>query len=445
MPSYQSIGTDLEQIADHNDRARRYSYVAEKIDKLRGNDAQPPSSQRMIYERARFNQVLNRVIDGIFKDDGHRRLLDPSQRRLAKDLIDGFENWSEKQGIETLIEFDIYFRTRRLFSVTYAISALLNGHSHRTLTQEEKSCYRKLWRRLNQRIKLLEIVQSRMEYLLDLYDFKWVKAMKEPDGAAKIWGNVRDLLRGLLDPRGFPDLPPLGVAVEEWPSEDEYFAAEKEEQLTLYQQLDARIQGLLNSTRSTSHTSQTPTSQENSLLLVTDAQELAIFKEFAPAGESDEITQRYCGLTARDMVLFPLQYMANLQSPDEIRMVRISPIDAQLGFCGDEYRVDRKLSGDELGHFGGFLKSSWRANDLMWGRLDGACKIIQSVLTYEKLAERFRGLTTAQLEEITSALEVRCPNSTSGELLKLKVLLEMVSQPVAMRNPLGTGREASLQ
>ena len=31
-----------------------------------------------------------------------------------------------------------------------------------------------------------------------------------------------------------------------------------------------------------------------------------------------------------------------------------------------------KLAGDELGHFGAFLKRSWRANDWMWGRLDAS-------------------------------------------------------------------------
>jgi predicted acylesterase/phospholipase RssA len=35
-------------------------------------------------------------------------------------------------------------------------------------------------------------------------------------------------------------------------------------------------------------------------------------------------------------------------------------------------RADEKLAGDELGHFGAFLKRSWRANDWMWGRLDAA-------------------------------------------------------------------------
>jgi patatin-related protein len=35
-----------------------------------------------------------------------------------------------------------------------------------------------------------------------------------------------------------------------------------------------------------------------------------------------------------------------------------------------------KLTGIRLGHFAGFYRSSWRANDFMWGRLDAATRII---------------------------------------------------------------------
>lgn len=42
---------------------------------------------------------------------------------------------------------------------------------------------------------------------------------------------------------------------------------------------------------------------------------------------------------------------------------------APLDPCGRE-TAKKKLAGDELGHFGAFLKRSWRANDWMWGRLD---------------------------------------------------------------------------
>jgi patatin-related protein len=50
--------------------------------------------------------------------------------------------------------------------------------------------------------------------------------------------------------------------------------------------------------------------------------------------------------------------------------------------------VDTKVAGIQLGHFGSFYKASWRANDWMWGRLDGAMRLTQIVLNPTRLRER---------------------------------------------------------
>jgi hypothetical protein len=39
-----------------------------------------------------------------------------------------------------------------------------------------------------------------------------------------------------------------------------------------------------------------------------------------------------------------------------------------------------EVGGTALGHFGAFLQQRWRENDILWGRLDGAERIISSVL-----------------------------------------------------------------
>jgi predicted acylesterase/phospholipase RssA len=39
---------------------------------------------------------------------------------------------------------------------------------------------------------------------------------------------------------------------------------------------------------------------------------------------------------------------------------------------------EQKLAGMKAGHFGGFLKRSWRANDWLWGRLDGVQHVIRA-------------------------------------------------------------------
>ncbi len=62
--------------------------------------------------------------------------------------------------------------------------------------------------------------------------------------------------------------------------------------------------------------------------------------------------------------------------------------------CGNALDIDRttpaaKLAGLQLGHFGGFLKKSWRVNDWIWGRLDGAWHLIRLLLDVDesRLAE----------------------------------------------------------
>lgn len=40
-----------------------------------------------------------------------------------------------------------------------------------------------------------------------------------------------------------------------------------------------------------------------------------------------------------------------------------------------------KVAGAQLGHFAGFLKASWRANDWMWGRMDGSSHLVDLLLS----------------------------------------------------------------
>jgi patatin-related protein len=53
-----------------------------------------------------------------------------------------------------------------------------------------------------------------------------------------------------------------------------------------------------------------------------------------------------------------------------------------------------KLTGMQLQHFGAFYKSSWRANDWMWGRIDGAGWLVNLLLDPQRLLEvaRSRGI-----------------------------------------------------
>ena len=68
---------------------------------------------------------------------------------------------------------------------------------------------------------------------------------------------------------------------------------------------------------------------------------------------------------------------------DVIRTVRLSPVDSQRGFSC--LPIKQKMAGDVVHHFGGFLKRSWRSNDILWGRLDGLGQLIDSLMEPERL------------------------------------------------------------
>jgi predicted acylesterase/phospholipase RssA len=68
------------------------------------------------------------------------------------------------------------------------------------------------------------------------------------------------------------------------------------------------------------------------------------------------------------------------QTEQPVEVVRIdgnvrSPLDLHA-----RYGADGKVAGVQLGHFGSFLKASWRANDWMWGRLDGANQLVDLMI-----------------------------------------------------------------
>jgi predicted acylesterase/phospholipase RssA len=74
--------------------------------------------------------------------------------------------------------------------------------------------------------------------------------------------------------------------------------------------------------------------------------------------------------------------------------------------------AQEKLTGLQLHHFGAFCKASWRANDWMWGRLDGAGWLVHMLLDPGRLhalataaddPDRFRTELRARLEQIAGS------------------------------------------
>jgi hypothetical protein len=80
-----------------------------------------------------------------------------------------------------------------------------------------------------------------------------------------------------------------------------------------------------------------------------------------------------------DMIIFPMLYETEVGELALVDVFRVSPEDANA-LIDERSTKCRKLAGTALGHFGAFLEKRWRENDIMWGQLDGAERIIASVL-----------------------------------------------------------------
>jgi patatin-related protein len=77
-----------------------------------------------------------------------------------------------------------------------------------------------------------------------------------------------------------------------------------------------------------------------------------------------------------DQVLFPVLFGTEAGETGPVQVYRISPLDSgKRSVKGIE-----KLRGRFLASFGAFLAKEWRQNDLLWGRLDGAERLITILL-----------------------------------------------------------------
>lgn len=77
---------------------------------------------------------------------------------------------------------------------------------------------------------------------------------------------------------------------------------------------------------------------------------------------------------------------ADIESAEKLHFVQLTPEAPSPLFSPNPIHLPgpasarQKLTGVGLGHFAGFYRRSWRANDFMWGRLDAAARIVDLLL-----------------------------------------------------------------
>jgi patatin-related protein len=106
-----------------------------------------------------------------------------------------------------------------------------------------------------------------------------------------------------------------------------------------------------------------------------------------------ELDEQYQRFDFQDMISLAFLEGSEVSEHTETEIYRISPAD---GINGS--KLNEKLAGYKAGAFGAFLKTEWRQNDILWGRLDAATRIVHAVLNYDQDKE-LRDRYVSRLQE----------------------------------------------
>lgn len=117
-----------------------------------------------------------------------------------------------------------------------------------------------------------------------------------------------------------------------------------------------------------------------------------------------------------DVMTYPFLEGSDVKEHSQVEVFRISPADSALNGSPD------KLAGIAVGAFGGFLSRDWREHDILWGRLDGAERIVAALMSDRPPEDR--KLWTDRLQNQILAEEYADESGKDRRLALLKAKLK---------------------
>lgn len=426
LPGYESIADDLRRLRAHNEQAERITALRNALVELAENlalpstaheaDVEPQSAaehakrardvaERREYVRMRLIGLGDQVFRSLFTrelDGGAPGRLDPkcnvfeAQRVLRRWFMEkivpnGEQDWPTYAGL------DVAFRLRRLFHLTYRYQTELNDTG--------------LAAGVNRQIETLEIMRSALEAGVERVALeRFGEAGEKLSGAldatwaAELWQQVFETVSAIANVPGpgrhqrSSEIGLLTLAQE---------AAEKAELTEFARRLRRAKSG--GGADASAHA---PISKAI-FFRQSDG-----FEQRLLAGHP-QLADAHANYERVDGLLYPIEAVAGLRSYDVVSLARVSPRDAQLGLAQKDMR--EKVTGTRYGHFAAFFKRSWRSNDILWGRIDGACELVDLLLKQERLQQLFSqrnvepewlaelNATVAELEADPTALPLPPP------------------------------------
>ncbi len=433
MPSYESISNDLTAIAQHNETVRRYRTFLAELEA--GTPVEPTPSQEGLYQLTRFLGLRDRAIPLVLGLEASRPTTPPSGQGQAAltalaALLYGPDQGSaanpqaaiappaELQALRgRVLDLDIEYLIRKHFYIIRKLRQQAENPAHAA----DSPTLQLLAERLNRQLRLLEILRAGLTALLSqpevvahfctLADAALGLKPGTPAAIALREQVHQDLLRlhrfwfcpesvgalGTTEPlatwlAGFAALPQraealaiadyqtLTAAVTNWLPQDDLTQLLERGQQRLTGLPPGALRTLL-----TTALPEPPSEPLNALVQLEKSLNAILNSAALTEPLRQEISPYSARFRALDCQLYPLESLAGLREKQLIATVRISPEDAQRGF-GRGLGLEEKLAGNALYAFGGFFKQSWRANDILWGRLDGLNRLADGILTREAVA-----------------------------------------------------------
>lgn len=433
LPRYESISGDLEAVLERNRRLEQIRRILDATANRPGAVAEMeasgvPDFQLRVYERARAMQLIARMLEGVLRDDGRNVLIQGDAVERARRLTENFfETWTDPLNSGLLLSqlkpFDLYYRLRALFHVTYDLirEPLLEWDGEGYVPTAVGEAMGKV----NRLIALHEILLHHLEDLVDRLDVGWRDRNRTE---TQIWCIVQNAFHETLPPdAGLIQLLAAREPFLDTGQLSEFSAA-----------IGRRVDRVVAK-------SKTPEGlrdlEREPSLVFTSLCDWIDGELVRPVLQSNEKARAsWEEFPLHDVVRFPLQLTAGFQELDQIHVVRISPKDAQSGFSRRDPSV--KLAGSQFSNFGGFFKKAWRSNDVLWGRLDGVCKLAEELMDREwfkgELLSRpgFPDILRARLDEFEAGF-LRAFEKDADSLREARELMawarELASEDEAVR------------
>jgi patatin-related protein len=421
IPSHQSISEDLDRLREHNARVKWLKEL--KTGLAKHLEAQPQTItcrsdafQQDAYHRVRIDSIARSLVlelDAIPSAGDH--MVNSVQERLLASLKAEFIKISSMpDGMATITSYDIDYHLRRAFHILYKLYGGLErakGDTETTQTAMQAT---------SRIVKLIKLVRDMLFMLRDNTVPRYVASGNPTPQAildifvpflaadAPHWKPVTDELRNgfslaMLAERNVGPLSSqnLSKVAREARSEVVTLAGVATEE------------GVPDGADPGTKAGKDATIGPNRHTILDEIGE--VLRKVICAWCGDDVC--FEEFQVLDRIFFPLEFACGIHELDEIELVRISPKDAQTGLS--EQVPQKKVTGDELAHFAAFFRRDWRSNDILWGKVDGICQIVCSLLdkdAFERLLARKESLRDLMDQEDIHSSLPGCPEPIRTEL-----------------------------